>query len=252
MLKKTPFKLEIHGQCHSCNVGKSCLLRGFNLNEIKQFEQIIEKQIFLEKKAILIEPGQANSSLYVIKSGTLKSYNMLKEGEEEIRTIYSVGDIVGIEFLKYGIYPSFVESLEPTIICQIPYHKLQLLLTTVPQLQKNIQTIIYHSQDKTQDLIKLLRDKKALTRYARYLLLLMKQNEHRNLPKTILRPSLSRRTLANYLHLSKETISRVTTKLRKKGIIQVQFNTIVIKNVDALLKITQSSSKEIKMNISSK
>ena len=51
--------------------------------------------------------------------------------------------------------------------------------------------------------------------------------------------AMSRRDIANYLHLATETVSRILSRMRENGILEVRRKQIRIRDADALHQIGQ-------------
>lgn len=59
-------------------------------------------------------------SLYAIRSGTIKSYTITEQGDEQITGFHLAGDLVGFDAIGSGHHPSFAQALETSMVCEIP------------------------------------------------------------------------------------------------------------------------------------
>jgi CRP-like cAMP-binding protein len=67
-----------------------------NDNELDQLDSIIERKKPFQKGEELFKAGDELKSLYAIRSGTIKSYTITEQGDEQITAFHLAGDLVGL------------------------------------------------------------------------------------------------------------------------------------------------------------
>lgn len=95
-------------------------LHPFTLNEheLDQLDNIIERKKPIQKGQTLFKAGDELKSLYAIRSGTIKSYTITEQGDEQITGFHLAGDLVGFDAIGSGHHPSFAQALETSMVCE--------------------------------------------------------------------------------------------------------------------------------------
>lgn len=65
----------------------------------------------------MFKAGDELKSLYAIRSGTIKSYTITEQGDEQITGFHLAGDTVGFDAIGTGLHPSFAQALETSMVC---------------------------------------------------------------------------------------------------------------------------------------
>jgi len=240
--------LGIYGLCRSCQVGKSCLLKNLPEKDIEQFEHIVERKLLLKKAAHLFRQNQNFSSIYVVQSGTLKSYSSSFDNNEQITRVHFPGDIIGLSAIAKKIHPNSVKALETATVCELPYTSIQDLCRQLPDLQQNLFKLISNEVHKIQQQRACLRQKSAEARYAAYLLGVYGHNTQRGHVSHKIQLCMSRYDISNYLNLAQETVCRVSSRFQKKGLISIDNETINLIELESLEKIAGPAWQMLKMS----
>lgn len=70
----------------------------------------------IQKGQALFKAGDELKSLYAIRSGTIKSYTITEEGDEQITGFHLAGDLVGFDAISNLQHPSFAQALETSMV----------------------------------------------------------------------------------------------------------------------------------------
>jgi CRP/FNR family transcriptional regulator len=95
-------------------------LHPFTLNEheLDQLDNIIERKKPIQKQT-LFKAGDELKSLYAIRSGTIKSYTITEQGDEQIPA--STWRVIWLALTPSAPRcPSFAQALETSMVCEIP------------------------------------------------------------------------------------------------------------------------------------
>ncbi len=98
-------------------------------------------------------------SLYAIRSGTIKSYTITEQGDEQITGFHLAGDTVGFDAIGSGHHPSFAQALETSMVCEIPFETLDDLSGKMPNLRQQMMRLMSGEIKGDQDMILLLSKK---------------------------------------------------------------------------------------------
>ena len=209
-----------------------CKIKNFSLS-LKP----IHSQLFRTNDH-LFRVGDKLGNLYVIKSGSVKTYITNHTGEEQILNFYGPGDILGLDGLPSNQYVSTALSLETSSACAVPLYKLE---EAFEQLVPH--WLIEYAMDKLKQEsknINLLGKKNANTRIASFLLKLSENQKMLGCSETEFDLSMSRDDIGNYLGLASETVSRTLTNMSRKGCVELDRRHIKIVDTKHLHTLAES------------
>lgn len=229
---------EFSANCSDCRLNSICLPFSLESRDIEELDRIIQRGRPLQKGGHLYRQGDEFSSVYAVRSGTLKAYRMTDDGREQVTGFYFPGEIVGMDGISQSRHASSARALETSAVCEIPFSSLEKLSASMPQLQRHFFQLMSREITEDQQLITLLSKSSADARIAALLLSISMRNARRRLSATQFRLSMSRVDIGNYLGLTVETVSRVFTRLQKSEIVHVSNREIRILDEAALRQLT--------------
>jgi len=223
--------------CGNCRLSTICLPIALEATEIEKLDDIIQRGRPLQKGEHLYRVNDPFSSVYAVRSGTLKAYTVTDDGQEQVTGFYFPGEIVGMDGISKNKHASSAKALETAAICEIPFESLGDLSTRLPSLQRHFFQLMSKEIAEDQQLITLLSKNSAEERIASLLLSISTRYARRKMSATNFRLPMSRTDIGNYLGLTVETVSRVFSRLQKLEILSVDNKEITIQNVEELRKL---------------
>ncbi|WP_240223872.1 fumarate/nitrate reduction transcriptional regulator Fnr [Rheinheimera hassiensis] len=223
--------------CQDCGFSQLCLPFSLNENELTRLDDIIQRKKPMHKGDMLFEAGQAQKCLYAIRTGSFKTFTLTDQGEQQITGFHLPGDIVGFDALSKQMHPSYAETLETAMVCEIPLPNLETLLDQLPRLRQQIMRLMSEDIQADQQMMLLLNRKTAEQKLATFLSQLGQRYASRGFSADEFRLTMTRSDIGNYLGLTVETISRLLSKLDKEQLIQVDGKLISLKDQHALSKL---------------
>jgi CRP/FNR family transcriptional regulator len=209
-------------QCSSCGLLSQCLPFSLKPPEAEQLEKIIEKSPPLKKNSHLFHQGEPFTSIFAVRAGTIKTYTVTNEGEEQITGFYFPGELIGLNAIDAQHYPISAKVLETTTVCEIPFEELDHLSDRVPELRRQLIRTMGKEIREEQQMMLLLSKKTAEERVATFLLKLSDRYSRRGYSASVFRLSMSRNEIGNYLGLAVETVSRIFSRFQKQQLIKVE------------------------------
>lgn len=231
------FNSKLSSQCQNCSLSALCLPIALADEDVNRLDQIIERKRPLKKGEILFHQGQAFNSVYAVRTGTLKTFNITSSGEEQITGFYCPSELVGLSGIDTNTYPISAKALETTTVCEIPFSHLENLSSQIPSLKHQMFKVMSRKIGDDQQMMVLLGKKNADEKVASFLLNLSNRFKKRGYSATSFRLSMSRGEVGNYLGLAVETVSRVITRFQKSELIQVEGKEISIINLPEMQKL---------------
>ncbi|QIR14565.1 electron transport transcriptional regulator EtrA [Shewanella aestuarii] len=220
--------------CHDCSMGTLCIPFTLNDSELDKLDNIIERKKPVQKGDQIFKSGDALKSLYAIRSGTIKSYTITEQGDEQITGFHLAGDVIGFDGIHSQMHQSFAQALETSMVCEIPFETLDELSGTMPKLRQQIMRLMSSEIMSDQEMILLLSKKNAEERLAAFIHNLANRFGSRGFSPNEFRLTMTRGDIGNYLGLTVETISRLLGRFQKSGLIEVNGKYISIVDHQAL------------------
>ncbi|MDO6563499.1 fumarate/nitrate reduction transcriptional regulator Fnr [Amphritea sp. 1_MG-2023] len=228
--------LQVH--CNTCSLSSLCLPVSLNMTEMDRLDSIIDKSRPLKKGEHLFHQGETFSSVYALRAGSIKTYTLTNEGEEQITGFYFPGEMVGMSGFDNDQYPVSAKVLETTTACEIPFERLDELSGQMPELRRQILRTLSKEVRDDQQMMLLLSKKSAEQRVATFLIKLSTRFKLRGYSETQFRLSMSRNEIGNYLGLAVETVSRIFTRFQKMELVRVDGKEIDLCNLSEIYRLS--------------
>ncbi len=188
----------------------------------------------LASRETLLQAGQPARSLYVVRSGMLKSYAITTSGGEHVRALHLPGDLVGIDAVMGARCTSFAGALEPSHVCGIEGPEAWSLAGAVPEFRRRLVGALSQRIERGQDHACALARLPAGQRVAALLSELSLRFARLGYACHGFELKFPRRDMANYLGLTVETVSRAVTWLQGAGLVSSRRTCIVIRDPERL------------------
>lgn len=191
----------------------------------------------LPKGTRIFGEGETFSGLFALRSGSVKKYHLMPDGQEQIVGFFFRGDILGLSGVGGGAYMMTAQTLDTTSICEISFDSLDRLAQTRPDVQRKLYELLHLQFVAEQRLQTILRSPSGESRVAAFLVYLAERFSERGLSSTRLHLPMTRRDIGNYLGLTVETVSRAFSQFAKDGVLRVDNREIGITRPDKLHEI---------------
>ncbi|QJC33573.1 fumarate/nitrate reduction transcriptional regulator Fnr [Enterobacteriaceae endosymbiont of Donacia provostii] len=233
MILKQKYNVKnMNSNCKNCLTYKLCIFFKY-----KKFITILKKKKLVHKGEILFRAKEKMISLYTIQSGTIKTYNFTKQGNEQIIKFYFKGDLIGLDSIYNGIYSNFIKALETSTLCEVSLSKFNKIIFQIPSLGYKIIKLMSKEIKINLYFISLLSRKKAEIKLATFIYDLSKKLKIRGYSHKEFFLSMTRSDIGNYLGITVETISRILSKLKKSKILIIRGKHIIIDNYLKLINL---------------
>ncbi|WP_068618125.1 Crp/Fnr family transcriptional regulator [Paenibacillus tuaregi] len=193
--------------------------------DLSRISAMIKHRKFAKGQPLILE-GEPSDTLHIIQWGHVKLSKMTPEGKEQILHVLTNGDFFGElsifnsdELSNFSAY-----ALKDTNICMLTRTDMEQLMTENPEISVRILKSVTKRLAHTENLAQSLATKDPEIRIA-YMIMelsdkygkLRSGNIHIALP-------LSREGIANYVGVTRETISRKFSKFEQLGLIKLVGN----------------------------
>jgi CRP/FNR family transcriptional regulator, anaerobic regulatory protein len=220
--------------CESCSLRALCLPMGLALEDVDRLDSIVKHSRSLLGGDHLFREGDRFRSLYVVKSGSAKTCTRDADGDTQVLGFHLPGEITGLDGIEKNSHACSAQVLETSLICEIPYGRLEGLSATIPSLQHQMYRLLSKEIAHENEMLLMLATKNADERLATFLVNMSGRLGQRGLCATDFCLSMSRHDIANYLGLSAETVSRGFTRFQNEGLLKVDRKHVQLLDVSAL------------------
>lgn len=220
--------------CKDCSLATLCLPMGLTADDVERLDDIVKRARPLHRGDYVFRSGECFHSLYVVKTGSVKTYAPSPDGGEHMLGFHLPGELIGLDAIQKKMHTCSAKVLETSAICEVPFPHLETLSSTIPSLQHQLYRLLSKEIGHDTEMLLLLGKKSAEERLAAFLLSISKRLHKRGLSPTDFYLSMSRYEIGNYLGLAVETVSRLFTKFQDNGLLKVDRKHIELHDLDAM------------------
>lgn len=210
----------------------------FKSLEESQLKAVTDKivQKCYEKNQMIFFEGDSSDKLYLINRGKVKVFKYNRDGKEQILYILSEGDFIGdVSLFKEVALRFNAQAIDDVNICELTRSDFESIIKANPEIALKILQSSYDRIEKLESLVQSLSNKDVEARIAGLLLGFIQDFGLPGEDEILLNLPLSREDLANYIGVTRETISRKLGALQDEGIIRLEGNRkIVILDLEEL------------------
>lgn len=230
--------------CKGCALDSLCHPNSLDEKTLDNLDSVFNRGVMFSKGEYIFHQGEAFDAVYVVRSGSLKTYAVTSSGEEQITNFYFATELTGLNGLNTKAYPVSAVAMETTTVCKIPFSSVEELSLELPELRENIYATIGKELDNFQEMILTLSKKNAEERVATFLMNLSCRYKKRGFSASSFRLTMSRSEIGNYLGLAVETVSRVFSKFQKQSLIKAEGREIEILEPSQLAEMSGGIASE--------
>lgn len=233
--------------CHSCASRCLCLTNRMSAGELSLFDAAVRHRRPLRRGQFAFRAGDSFEGLYIVRSGSFKSYCLTEAGELQVTGFYLPGEILGADGIDSGAHQYNAEAMDTSSLCRIPSQWLQSQSRVNASLSWQLLRALGRELQRDRAMLFLLGKMSAKRRLANFLIDISSRLHRCGFAGDNLRLGMMRSDIASYLGLAVETVSRGFTYLNKQGILQVKRRSIEIRNMERLKRIASQEGDDLKM-----
>jgi CRP/FNR family transcriptional regulator len=227
---KTPHGLELIESCMGCKASREGFFCRFSQPVLRSMDEVSHHTI-MPAAAVLFVEGQTPRGVFVLCSGVVKLTTTSKEGKVLILKQSQAGEVLGLSAAISGT--NYEMTAETVSACQLNFIGRQDLMKLLEkQSEVGVHAALRLSrefQGAYRDIHDLALARSSSGKLARLLLSCAPRGmqESRELH---LRSTMTHEEMAQRIGSSRETVTRLLTVLKKKRLIRLQGETLVIRD----------------------
>ncbi len=230
--------------CEQCSLFALCFAQDMDSGQREQLNASVKRQQPLKRGEHLFHGGQRMKGVVVLRSGSIKGYDLTQDGDEIVSGFFLPGDAIGLDSLSSHAHSGFAEALEDSRYCEIPIRDFERMLEESARLNQVMLKLLSEEMAETRRLLLVVGRLDAKTRVAMFLLSLSRRLARRKQDPDRFRLTMDRRDIANYLGLTIETVSRTLTGFQREGIIEVRGKLVNVLDRDQLVGLARQALPE--------
>ena len=189
-----------------------------------ELSEIVDRIIHKEykKKELIFSEGNKANTLYFVNEGKIKIYKYTKDGKEQILYLLSEGEFFGeLNILKESKYGFNAEAIEDCKICTLSKDDLKDLLIKKPIISIKMLEALTERITSVENLVQNIATNDVNSKIAYLLVSLADKYGIENAGCIIINLPMNREDMANYIGITRETLSRKLKKFEEDGLIQI-------------------------------
>lgn len=212
----TPIHLDY--PCSTCQVRDRALCSALESDELSYMNSIAHQVEIEAHRPIFFEEDEG-THLFNVTTGIVQLSRLLSDGRRQITGFLFPGDFLGLA--REGNYAYTAEALTNTKMCRFERVRLLQLFKRFPQLETKLLDQRSNELIEAQEHMILLGRKSSVERVASLLVTFANKIDPHSAPVLEFDLPVTRESMADYLGMRLETVSRVLSSLKKQGIIEL-------------------------------
>ncbi|MEC9488989.1 MAG: Crp/Fnr family transcriptional regulator [Halanaerobium sp.] len=194
---------------------------------------IVDRSVFrfYEAGKVIFTEGEAGGSLYILLQGRVKVSKISPDGKEKILAIIEPGDFFGEMSLIDGRPRSaMAQTLTDTRLLAVGQEQLQQLFTRHPRIAIKMLAVLSGRLRETNRQLKEVVFYNTRDRLWHELNHLARESGRRVAGGFVLENKMTHRELGELIGASRETVTRLLSRLQEEGLLEIQNRQLLLKD----------------------
>lgn len=224
-----PYNLQLNYDCATCKLRNERVFCNLDDEQIKQLDSIKFTSAY-PKGSVLFVEQQDPRGIYIVCSGRVKLTTSSVEGKTLILRIAEAGEVLGLSAtILNAPYEVTAETLEPSQINFVKREDFTRFMAGSTEVcMHTAQALSAKYHDAQKEIRSLGLSQSASERLARLLLQWCAEQGAPNGNGVRLKVLLTHGEIAQIVGTTRETVTRLLSDLKKRGVIQVKGSTVMI------------------------
>ncbi|WP_300022817.1 Crp/Fnr family transcriptional regulator [uncultured Maribacter sp.] len=225
----------MENRCENCIIRQFNSLRALNKDELKKVSDSKISRKIKKGEALFVE-GQKLDGVFCVRNGVSKLSKLSANGKEQIVKLTNIGEIMGQRSVIAEDFTNLsATAINDMEVCFIPKEIISNTLNTNPNFSLEVLRHLAHDLKEADDVIVNMSQKTVKQRLAEAFFYLKKNyGEDENGFLTL---TLSRDDYANIIGAATESLIRMISDFKKKGLIKTEGKKIGVVEIDRLQEL---------------
>ena len=205
--------------CLGCEVRSKAMCRVLACDDLASMRRL-GWTLNLRDGQPLFHEGDPATRVFTLTRGALKLYKLLPDGRRQITGFMFPGDFLGIAVDDDHAFTA--EAVADSQLCWFPRNRFGEFVEAHQHLERELYRLATHELAAAQMQMVLLGRKTATERLASFFMMLLERAEKGGWRRgRMIDLPMSRIDIADYLGLTKETVSRMLASLKSRRIVRL-------------------------------
>ena len=214
-----------------------CGTLGFDPAQAAMAVRVGATRIHVRKGTTLFRAGDRSSALYTIRLGSFKTQVVTDDGHEQVSGYHMAGDVIGSDGIGGSVHDCEAVALEDAEVCALPFERLEALAREDIAIQRSLHCMLAGEIARERSVMVMLGTMRAEQRLASFLIDLARRYHERGYSGSEFVLRMTREEIGSHLGLTLETVSRLFSRFRDSGWIDVRGRLVKLVDRTALQRI---------------
>lgn len=214
--------------CANCRLATYCFPPGLNETHLHYLDDLVDKRKLYHRGDFIYQSHEQFGNLYIIRSGSVKTYKQSCQGDITITGFCYPGEILGFNAIAANRYQENAIALDTVSVCALRYNELESLSTQFPCFQKQLVNLMSEKLS-THTVINFASS--AESKVAYFLISISTKMKNYGTTGLNFHLSMSREDIAKHLGLASETVSRILSKFQVNHLVEFSKKSVVLKDL---------------------
>lgn len=220
--------MALHEQnCANCRLSTYCFPPGLNESHLHLLDNLVDKRRLYHRGDYLYKTGDAFSDIYIIRTGSVKTFKLNAQGDFTITGFCYPGEILGFNAIATEQYQENAIALDTVSVCALRYNQLEALSIQFPCFQKQLVNLM-SEKISTHSVMNIASS--AESKVAYFLITISAKMKNYGTTGLNVHLSMSREDIAKHLGLASETVSRILSKFQMNHLVELSKKTVILKD----------------------
>ncbi len=224
--------------CSTCRLATYCFPPGIDNAHLHLLNDLVNQQTVLHRNDYIYKAAEKFTKIFIIRSGSVKTYKINASGEMVITGFCYPGEILGLNAIASKTYQENALALDTLSLCELNFNELEKLSIKFPCYQH--QLIKLMSEKLSSDFF-LNLSSSAESKMAFFLLSISKKMKNYGTSGMNFNLSMTREDIARYLGLATETVSRILSKFQSNNVLECSKKNIQLKDQTQLQSLASQA-----------
>ena len=203
-----------------------------------QLPEQLGRDVAVKRDQVIFWEGDPATSFYRVVSGAVRICKLMADGRRQVADFFTAGDFVVLDLAD--TYSFTAEAVVDGVVRLYPRRAIWDLVQSDPHFSRHLLALTCHRLMSAQHQMMTLGRKTAEERMATFLSGLAQRQQP---CQSRIELPMSRTDIADYLGLTVETVSRVLTKLKRQGAINLpNTHSVTITDPEALQLLCEGAA----------
>lgn len=204
------------------------------VESLERYMHVTERKV--RAGQYVYQSGQPFHSLHLVRVGSVKTCELSEDGRDQVTGFWLRGDLIGVEAIGLGGYPSEAVALEDSVIWQLPFSPVLEACVQVPDLQMRLTIALADGIRRNRSWMLSIGTLTAEQRVAAFLLDISGRQARLGFSDRRFTLRMGRSDIASFLALTHETVSRAFSHLEQMGYVLIRRRDVQLLDFDALAR----------------